>query len=257
MQNLGKALLALAAAGLAILSLAYRHFAPGVETVSAWPPLQAASVYIAAPLLLAAGAGLFLPRTAAASVLLLALYDAAWALIALCRALTVPPSFGAWYPACEALSALAGPAILYLLLRRQAAQPQTAAASHTLRAAQIVFALTCIFYGASHFAYADYTAAMVPAWLPPRLQIAWLTGLCHIAAGLGIILRLLPYWASLLETIMMSLFGLLVWVPTFFADPVPKWARSPQLQWSELAVNLVLVASACCVAASLKRPTST
>jgi len=250
-------LLALAAAGLAILSLAYGHFAPGVETESTSAPLQAACVYGASLLVLAACAGLFLPRTAATGVLVIALYDAAWALIALCRALAAPVSFGAWYPACEALSTLAGPVILYLVLRRQAGHPQTAALNHTLRAAQIVFGLTCIFYGASHFAYADYTAAMVPTWLPPRLQIAWLTGLCHIAAGLGIIVGPLRYWAALLETIMMALFGLLVWVPTFFADPVPKWARSPQVQWSELAVNLVLVASAWWVAASLRKPAST
>ena len=51
---------------------------------------------------------------------------------------------------------------------------------------------------------------------------------------------------------MMSLFGLLVWVPSFFAQPRPDWATPPQNQWSELVVNLVLAASAWIVATSVR-----
>jgi len=49
---------------------------------------------------------------------------------------------------------------------------------------------------------------------------------------------------------MMSLFGLLVWVPTFFAQPRPSWATPPQNEWSELVVNLVLAAAAWIVVTS-------
>jgi hypothetical protein len=49
----------------------------------------------------------------------------------------------------------------------------------------------------------------------------------------------------------MSLFGLLVWVPSFLVQPRPEWATPPSNQWSELVVNLVLAASAWVVAASL------
>jgi hypothetical protein len=48
------------------------------------------------------------------------------------------------------------------------------------------------------------------------------------------------------------LFGLLVWVPSFFAQPRPDWATPPQNQWSELVVNLVLAAAAWVVATSLR-----
>ena len=50
---------------------------------------------------------------------------------------------------------------------------------------------------------------------------------------------------------MMSLFGVLVWMPSFFAHPVPDWATPPQNQWSETLVTLLLAASAWLVAASL------
>ena len=126
------------------------------------------------------------------------------------------------------------------------------AGERAVRAAQVLFGLTCVFYGWSHFTYADYTAGMVPAWLPGRLGFAYFTGLAHVAAGLGIVFGILPRLAATLEAIMMSLFGLLVWVPSFFAQPRPDWATPPQNQWSELVVTLVLAASAWVVATSLK-----
>ena len=126
------------------------------------------------------------------------------------------------------------------------------ASERAVRAAQVLFGLTCVFYGWSHFAYADYTASMVPTWLPGRLAFAYFTGLGHIAAGIGIVFRIVPrvVAATHLEAIMMSLFGLLVWVPSFFAQPRPSWATPPQNQWSELVVSLVLAACAWLVAAS-------
>jgi uncharacterized membrane protein len=116
----------------------------------------------------------------------------------------------------------------------------------------MVFGVCCVFYGVSHFVYASYTASMVPVWLPARLGFAYLTGLAHIAAGTGIILGILPRLAATLEALMMSLFGLLVWVPSFFAEPRPRWATPAHNQWSELVVNVALAASAWIVATSMR-----
>jgi uncharacterized membrane protein YphA (DoxX/SURF4 family) len=63
-------------------------------------------------------------------------------------------------------------------------------------------------------------------------------------------LGVLPRLAAVLEAVMMSLFGLLVWVPSFFATPRPQWATPPEHQWLELTVNVVLAASAWLVAIS-------
>jgi hypothetical protein len=51
---------------------------------------------------------------------------------------------------------------------------------------------------------------------------------------------------------MLSLFGILVWLPSFFAQPVPEWASSTQVQWSETFLTYLLAASAWIVAASLR-----
>lgn len=248
--GLGQGLFALASASLAIWSLAYGDFAWGQQSLPAIP-WRETWVHGSALIILAASAGLCFPRTALPSVLTLGAYQAVGAAISVPEILSKPLSMEAWYPFCEALTPLVGAWILYVMLRRQARGSETPVASEgAVRTAQVLFGLTCVFYGWSHFVYADYTASQVPAWLPGRLAFAYFTGLGHVAAGLAIVVGILPRLAATLEAAMMGLFGLLVWVPSFFVQPRPEWATPPEHQWSELVVTLVLAASAWIVAIS-------
>jgi uncharacterized membrane protein len=251
--GLGRGLCAAAAAGVAVLSLTYRDFAPMWESVPLSIPGRETWLYACGLLLLVASAGLCFARTALPSALTIGAYQVAWAVASTPPILSKPLGVDAWYGLFEALTSLAGTWILYALLRWQSrGSEMPIAAERAVRAAQVVFGLSCIFYGWSHFAYADYTAGMVPTWLPWRLGFAYVTGLGHIAAGIGIITGILPRLAATLEAIMMSLFGLLVWMPSLFALPPPEWATPPKNQWSEIVVNLLLAASAWIVAASLR-----
>jgi uncharacterized membrane protein len=254
--GLGHGLFAIASASLAILGLTYGDFAPAGQSLPAWMPWREMWVHGSALLVLAASAGLCFSLTARPSVLTIGAYQAVWAVICAPMIASKPLSFDGWYGFCEALTALVGALILYVMLQWQPrGSDMPIASERAVRAAQVLFGLTCVFYGCSHFAYADYTASMVPTWLPGRLGFAYFTGLGHIAAGFGIIVGIVPRLAATSEAIMMSLFGLLVWAPSFFVQPRPEWATPPQNQWSELVVNLVLAASAWIVAASLrKRP---
>jgi uncharacterized membrane protein len=244
---------AIAAASLAILSLAYGDFAPSGRSLPSWIPWRETCGYLSALVLLAASGGLCFSRTALPGALTIGAYQAVWAAIDTPPIISKPLSIGAWYGFCEALTSLVGAWILYASLRSQSPRSKMPIVSErAVRVAQVLFGLTCVFYGWSHFAYADYTASMVPTWLPGRLGLAYFTGLGHLAAGVGIIVGILPRLAATLEAIMMSLFGLLVWVPSFLVHPRPEWATPPQNQWSELVVNLLLAASACVVATSLR-----
>jgi len=243
--GLGQGLFAIASASLAIWSLAYGDFAWGGQSSLAWIPWRETWVYGSALIILAASAGLCFPRTALASVLTIGAYQAVGAAVSVPQILSKPLSVGAWYPFFLALTPLVAAWVLCAMLRRQARGSGVPLAREgSLRVAQVLFGLTCVFYGWSHFVYADYTASMVPAWLPSRLAFAYFTGLGHVAAGVAIIVGIVPRLAATLEAIMMSLFGLLVWVPSFFAQPRPKWATPPEHQWSELVLSLVLAASA-------------
>ena len=232
-------LLALASAGVAVVTVACGDFALLGHSLPAWLPWRVAWVYGCALAVLVASGGLCVGRTAAVSALTIAAYYTLWGLTCIPAIVAAPLSVGAWYGFCEAVTALVGPVIFFTRLRAH-----NDSNLPVVRAAQVLFGLTCVFYGWSHFVYAQYTAGMVPGWLPGHMDWAYLTGAGHIAAGVGIVIGVLPRLAALLEAIMMSLFGLLVWVPSFFMQPRPAWAASSQSQWSELVLTLVLATSA-------------
>ncbi len=241
---------AVASASLAIFGLIYG--APIGLSLPAWIPWRETWLYGSALVVFAAAAGLCVSRTALPSALTIGAYHAVCTVTSAPRILSKPLSVGAWYGFCQPLTSLVGAWILYAMLRWQSRESALPIVSErAVRAAQVLFGLNCVFYGWSHFVYAHYTASMVPAWLPSPLGFAYFTGLGHLAAGIGIIAGILPRLAATLEAIMMSLFGLLVWVPSFFAQPRPQWATPPQNQWSELVVTLMMAASAWVVATSL------
>ena len=246
---------ALASTSLAIWILVFGQWVP--QPLPAGLALRDILTYAGALVILLASVGLCVARTAVASVLTLGAYQAVSAALAVPQALATPQSLDAWYPFFEAVTPLAGAGVLYVMLRRAMRGPGAARAERTtLRVAQSLFGVTCVFYGASHFAYAAYTATLVPAWLPARLVVAYATGACHVAAGLAIILGIVPRAAAALEATMMSLFGLVVWVPSFFAQPRPSWATPAAQRWSELVVTFVLAAAAWAVTLSFGREPS-
>jgi uncharacterized membrane protein YphA (DoxX/SURF4 family) len=253
-SGFGHALFGIAVAGLAILGLVYGNFAPILEPFPASLPWREVWAYGSAAVLLAASAGLFFARTALASAIIIGLYASVWA-VARARAILLKPLIiGTWYGFGEALGPLIGAWILYVVLRRQYDAPAVTAMTgdRALHVARVLFGAACVVYGAAHFGYATFTASMVPAWLPGRMGLAYLTGVGHAAAGVGLLIGILPRLAATLEAIMMSLFGVLVWLPSFFAQPAPEWAPSRQIQWSETFLTFLLAASAWIVAASLR-----
>jgi uncharacterized membrane protein YphA (DoxX/SURF4 family) len=249
--EVSRGLFAVACASLALFNLAYGGLAiqpVAVLRTELWNDGSAVLVCVAS-------IGLCFARTALPAALTIVAYLTIRTLTCTAQILAKPLSIDGWYGFSESLTALVGACILYFMLRAQSRTPRTPiAGERLLHAARFLFGLTCIFYGWSHFVYADHTASMVPQWLPGHLGFAYFTGLAHCAAGAGIIVGVLPRLAATLEATMMSLFGLLVWVPSFFANPPPVWATPAPNQWSELMVTLLLAASAWIVATSWPAP---
>ena len=253
-SGIGHVLFGSAVAGLALLSLTYGNFAPIMGPLPALVPRPEIWTFGLGAVLLAASAGLLFGRTACLSAVVVGVYETVWVLARARPVLIQPLVVGSWYGLGEALGPWVGTWILYGLLRRQLGVTAGTAMTgdRALHVARVIFGACCVAYGAAHFAYAQYTAAMVPAWLPHRTGIAYFTGASHAAAGLSLIVGVLPRLAATLEAAMMSLFGVLVWLPSFFARPAPEWAPSRQVQWSETLLTLLLAASAWIVAASLR-----
>jgi len=124
-----------------------------------------------------------------------------------------------------------------------AATSGAAGAGAIRRAAPVVFGLSALVFGLSHFKYAEFTAQMIPAWLPERVALAYVTGAAHTLAGLAIAAGLLRPLAAALEALMMASFVVLVHVPRVMAHP------SSRMEWTMLFVAVTLGASAGLVAA--------
>jgi uncharacterized membrane protein YphA (DoxX/SURF4 family) len=103
--------------------------------------------------------------------------------------------------------------------------------------------------GLSHFFYTKVTAAMVPSWLPGHVGWAYLTGAGHLAAGLSILLGVLPRLAAMLEALMVSTFVLTIHVPDVVRTPRGRGA------WTELFVACFIAGAAFLVAHSCRGPT--
>jgi uncharacterized membrane protein YphA (DoxX/SURF4 family) len=252
----GKALYGISAACLATLSLVYGNFRPLLGgDFPVLLPRPEVWAYGSAAILLVASACIFFASTAKAGAIMIGAFELVWVATGARPLFHGPVNVGSMYGFFEALSTLVGAWLLYALLRRQSEPPTVTAMTggRALLVARILFGAACILFGAAHFVYAAYTVAFVPAWLPGRMNLVYITGACHAAAGLGIIIGVLPRFAATMEGILMSLFGVLVWLPTFFEQPRPAWATPAQVQCSETFLTFLIAASAFIVAESLRR----
>jgi uncharacterized membrane protein YphA (DoxX/SURF4 family) len=253
-SDFGRPLFGASIASLALLCLAYGNFGPAVDPFPAFLPWPKVWTYGLGAILLAAGLGLFFARTALFCAATIGVYALVWTASRASPVFVEPLVVGSWYGIFEALAPLVGAWILYALLRREddPSAVGVMTGDRALRVARVLFGVACIEYGAAHFAYAAYTTSMVPAWLPARTGLTYLTGAFHAAAGLGLLFGVLPRLAATLEAVMMILFGVLVWFPSFFAQPAPSWAPSAQTRWSETLLTFLLAGSAGIVAGSLR-----
>jgi len=90
------------------------------------------------------------------------------------------------------------------------------------------------------------TADLVPKWIPPS-QMFWaiLTTIAFALAGIAILINRQARLAIRLMTLMLALFGVLVWIPLLIAHP------RAHLIWSEFALTF-LIAGAAWMVADLK-----
>jgi uncharacterized membrane protein len=220
----GQILFVIGLAGLGVLSLIHHDFAlqwqPVPQAVPARPSLALAS----GVLLLACAASLLLRPTARAAALVLALYLFSWVLLLqLPRVAASPLSIAAWLGLCESLALTVGGWVLYAWLDSVQPDPRGIAASASaVGYARLLLGGAMVVFGLAHFAYPDFTAAMIPSWLPGHLLLAYLTGAAHLAAGAALLLGIVPVLAVRLEAIMMSAFVLLVHLPAVAAQPASR-----------------------------------
>lgn len=235
--GLGRIIFALSFAAVGVLMIGFHDFAlMWIPKIIPWRDVPATVVGV---LLFAGGIALLVPRTAAPAALVLAGLSLLRLLFQI-RFVVAEPLIEVHYEVIgETLVQIAGAWTIFSML------PRGAGFGH-VRAGQIIYGLALLPIGLSHFFYLNLTAPLIPSWLPFHLPLAYFTGAAHFAAGLGILLGVLPRLAATLEAIMVSLFLLLVWVPQLIAAPV---SRS---NWVETFATAAIMGAAWAVAESFR-----
>jgi uncharacterized membrane protein YphA (DoxX/SURF4 family) len=228
---------------LAIVSLAWGSFDPGQPVPKNFPD-RTALAYAAAAFMLVAGAAVEWRRTAAWAAAALTAYYALIVVILMNGRVVLAHlgEFGAYSGAAEQLAIAAGGLIVYAA----SAKIDAALAARLTRLGQLAFGVCALLFGGAHFFYMNFTAPLIPKWIPPS-QVFWAyaTGVAHIAAGVAILTGVQARLAAILLTVMFASFTPLVHVPLLLADP------SSHANWSENALNLALTGAAWVVADSL------
>jgi uncharacterized membrane protein len=208
--------------------------------------------YASSALLLGCGAGLLWPRALARTSVVVALCGLSSILLVHGPRIAAQPLEEVrWFGLSEMSIIIAG---AWILFARAAPAPgsgfrRAVGGEPGVRRARLLFALALLPVGLSHFFYTKMTASMVPSWLPGHVGWAYLTGAGHLAAGLAILVGVLPRLAATLEALMVSIFVLTVHVPDIFRTPGGRDA------WTELFVACFVAGAAFLVVRSYRGAT--
>lgn len=134
-------------------------------------------------------------------------------------------------------SIVAHPAVYgsYVLFFEIASLICGALAASAPAAARIGMGICTVSFALAQIAYLKFTASLVPSWILPN-QIFWaiLTTAAFALAAIAILTGVHARLALRLMTIMLALFGLLVWVPALVVHP------DLHGNWSEFALNFLI-----------------
>ncbi len=232
-MNYNAALYAIAAILLGLVTLWFGDFAMQWQPVPKGISMHTPLVYLSGALLVIGGGLILSRRWERWGALLLAVFYGLWVVV-----LHLPLAFasaghiGAWNgPAEITFVTMGGVALL------------ASGAGGMRRAlalgARIFAGVSALVFGCAHFNYIDFTASMVPAWLPPsQVFWAWATGAGHLAAGLALVSGIQARLAATLLAGMMASFVLLVHIPRVIGAP------GQHVEWIMLAVSSALTGAA-------------
>ena len=250
--SVGHAVFTTTLIALGILGLIQGDLAPAWQSLPKGLPAREAIALLCAVVLLVCGVGLLWRRAAAAAACALLAYLALkLLLLRLPEALKMPAVLGSWYGCAETLVIVAAAWVLYASFANERDRKRFgfATGNSGLRIARMLFGPSLIFFGASHFVYANLTTPLVPGWLPAHLFWAWFFGCTYIAAGVAVLISIYARLAATLATLQMGLFTLLVWVPMLAAGHLHAVTGS---SWKEFVASWTLTAAAWVVAYSYR-----
>lgn len=235
--------LAVSMLGLGLLGFVSGDFALNWQPVPAWVPGRTLLAYVTAAVFVALGAGLLVDRYKHSFAIATAVAFFVWAVLLHGPGVaTNPLSILPWLGFTERLEVAAG-----ALMLAATQVPGTEFARRAMLVGRFAFGACLPVFGLSHFAYAQFTADMIPAFIPAHLFFAYLCGAGHVAAGVAILANVLTRVAAIAFAAMVSGFVLLLHIPRVIADP------GNRTEWTMLVIAMTISAAAWCMAGSVAR----
>ncbi len=230
-MNINAAIYAIGAILLGAVGIFFGAFAMQWQAVpKPIPPMPWA--YVSGAILVAGGA-LIAARRERVGALLLASFYGLWVV-----AFHLPPtlmnaigSIGAWNAPAESAFLVAGGLALF-------ASCAGGARDKVALAARILAGLSALVFGFAHFNYIDFTATMVPGWIPFKTFWAWATGAGHLLTGLALLSGIRAHLAATCEAAMMGSFVVLLHLPRVIASP------DQHVEWIMLGISTALTGAA-------------
>jgi len=223
---------ALGAILLGAVGIWFHDFALQWQPVPAGFPMRTQFAVVTGLLLILGGGETLSGKFARAGAVLLFTVYGLWVLILHVPLIVLKPTdLGTWNGVAEIVFMATGAIALYAGARGTRGRLATAVC--------LVTGFCALVFGVTHFKYVQFTATMVPDWIPPN-QIFWAyaTGIAHVAAGLSLVSGIRAQLGATLLAVMMAVFVLLVHIPRVYASP------GEQLEWIMLGVALSLSGAA-------------
>jgi hypothetical protein len=186
-------------------------------------------VYAAAAALIFGGAAIQFHRTVKTGAGVLGAAYLVFSLLCVPGIVAQPQIYNSWGNFFEQFSLLTGAMIVYARLSSPWSR-------ETLnRIGRILLGICAVSFALEQAVYLVATANLVPKWLPPS-QMFWgvTTTVLFALAAVALLTNRMALLATRLLTMMLVIFGLLVWVPLVLSDP------HNHTNWSENAETFAI-----------------
>jgi hypothetical protein len=205
-SNLGRHVFGAASVAVGLITLVWHDY-------NDWHQLRYV-VYAAAAVQVFGGTAIQFRGTLKMGAVVLVAAYLVFALLCVPEIVATPKIYNSWGDFFEQFSLFTGAAIVYARLS-SAWSPET-----LNRIGCILLGICVASFTLEQAIYLDATAKLVPQWLPPS-QMFWAvatTAFFALAAG-ALLTNRMALLATRLLTMMLVIFGLLVWVPLLLSDP--------------------------------------
>lgn len=205
-SNFGRHVFGVAGLASGLITLAWHDY-------NGWPQLRYL-VYAAAAAQILGGAAILFRRTAKTGAGALGAVYLFFVLQCVPQIVAAPRIYNSWGNFFEQFSLVTGAALVY-------ARWSSAGSKEALnRTGRILLGICTVSFALEQAFYLDATAKLVPKWLPPSPMFwAVVTTVFFALAAVALFTNRVVLLATRLLTMMLVIFGLLVWIPVLFSDP--------------------------------------